>query len=242
MRGSIAAKGLFTLEGRPTAELIADQLREQIIQGIFRPGEQINESILAVQLNTSRSPVREAVQRLCQEGILTSRRNHGVFVLEISTQDSREIYAVREAMETSAVATLLNSSPKHVKNTCQALKRILSTMTKQVAITNWQSIAQLDMQFHTTIVAAAGNSRMSRIYETLAAESTMCILNLEISYPRAQTLIQEHQNIFNLLEAGNREEVQKALKRHMQKAVHDLTATTPNKQGKQAVASTSPEN
>jgi DNA-binding GntR family transcriptional regulator len=239
MRGTLAAKGLFSLEGRSTAELIAHQLREQIIQGIFRPGEQINESILAIQLNTSRSPVREAVQRLCQEGILISRRNHGVFVLEISTQDSREIYTVREAMESSAVDTLLNSSPKHLKKTCQALKKILRNMTKQVASNNWQSIAQLDMQFHTTIVAAAGNSRMTRIYETLAAESRMCILNLEISYPQAQTLIQEHQNIFDLLEDGNREELQNALKRHLQKAVHDLTTTSPIR-NEQSAASTSP--
>jgi DNA-binding GntR family transcriptional regulator len=229
MRGTTAAKGLFTLEGRPTAQLIADQLREQIIQGLFRPGEQINESILAIQLNTSRSPVREAVQRLCQEGILINRRNHGVFVLEISTQDSREIYTVREAIETNAVDTLLNSSPINIRDTCQALKRILRNMTKQVAMNNWQSIAQLDMQFHTTIVAAAGNSRMTRIYETLAAESTMCILNLEISYPQAQTLLQEHQNILNLFEAGNREELQKALKHHMRKAVHDLTTTTTDR-------------
>jgi DNA-binding GntR family transcriptional regulator len=164
-----------------------------------------------------------------------------VFVLEISTQDSREIYTVREAMESSAVDTLLNSSPKHIKNTCQALKKILRNMTKQVAVNNWQSIAQLDMQFHTTIVAAAGNSRMTRIYETLAAESTMCILNLEISYPQAQTLIQEHQNIFDLLEAGNREELQKALKRHMQKAVHDLRTTSSNRE-EQSATSTSPAN
>ena len=241
MRGTTAAKGLFTLEGRPTAQLIADQLREQIIQGLFRPGEQINESILAIQLNTSRSPVREAVQRLCQEGILINRRNHGVFVLEISTQDSREIYTVREAIETNAVDTLLNSSPINIRDTCQALKKILRNMTKQVAMNNWQSIAQLDMQFHTTIVAAAGNSRMTRIYETLAAESTMCILNLEISYPQAQTLLQEHQNILNLFEAGNREELQEALKRHMPNAVNDLTTTAQEKE-EQSVDSTSSAN
>jgi DNA-binding GntR family transcriptional regulator len=227
MRGSIAAKGLFTLEGRPTAQLIADQLREQIIQGIFRPGEQINESILAVQLNTSRSFIREAVQRLCQEGILTNRRNHGVFVLELSTQDSKEIYAVREAVETTAADALLNNSPRHIKTTCQVLKKILRNMKRQVDANNWQSVAQLDMQFHTTLVAAAGNSRMTRIYKTLAAESTMCILNLEISYPQAQTLVQEHENILHLLETGNREELHKALKHHMQKAVHDLSTTTP---------------
>ncbi|MFJ5700189.1 GntR family transcriptional regulator [Arthrobacter sp. NPDC093139] len=230
MSGSIAAKGLFTMEGRPTAQLIADQLREQIIQGIFHPGEQINESILAVQLNTSRSPVREAVQRLCQEGILTNRRNRGVFVLEISARDSKEIYAVREAVETNAADSLLNSSPKHIKNTCQALKTILRNMKRQVDATNWQSIAQLDMQFHTTLVAAAGNSRMTRIYETLAAESTMCIRKLEISYPQAQTLIQEHEDILSFLETGNSEELRRTLKHHMQKAVDDLTTTTRNQE------------
>jgi DNA-binding GntR family transcriptional regulator len=147
-------------------------------------------------------------------------------VLEISTQDSREIYTVREAIETSAVDSLLNRGPKLLTNTCHALKRILRNMAKQVALDNWQSIAQLDMEFHTTIVAAAGNSRMTRIYETLAAESTMCILNLEVSYPQANALIHEHQNILNLLEAGNREELQKALKHHMRKAVRDLTDDT----------------
>jgi DNA-binding GntR family transcriptional regulator len=226
MRGSLAAKGLFSLEGRPTAQLIADQLREQIIQGVFRPGEQINESLLAVQLNTSRSPVREAVQRLCQEGILTNRRNHGVYVLELSAQDSKEIYAVREAVETNAADNLLNSSPKHITTTCQALRTILRNMKRRVDGNNWQSVAQLDMQFHTALVAAAGNSRMTRIYKTLAAESTMCILNLEVSYPQAQTLIQEHENILYLLETGNREELNKALRQHMQKAVHDLSTTT----------------
>jgi DNA-binding GntR family transcriptional regulator len=69
----------------------------------------------------------------------------------------------------------------------------------------------------------------------------MCILNLEISYPQAQTLIQEHQNIFDLLEAGNREELQKALKRHMQKAVHDLRTTSSNRE-EQSATSTSPAN
>ena len=108
----MAAPGaLFALEGRPTAQLIADQLREQIVQGMFRPGEQINESVLAGQLNTSRGPVREALQRLCQEGILTSRRNRGVFVLELRP-DIKEIYAVREAVETTAANNLLSSSPQ----------------------------------------------------------------------------------------------------------------------------------
>src|ERR687892_1836614 len=116
MRGmSMAAPGaLFVLEGRPTAQLIADQLREQIVQGVFRPGEQINESVLALQLHSSRGPVREALQRLCQEGILVSRRNRGVFVLELAIDDIREIYAVREAVETTAADALLDAGQEQV--------------------------------------------------------------------------------------------------------------------------------
>jgi DNA-binding GntR family transcriptional regulator len=218
-----ASEGLFVLEGRPTAQLIADHLREEIIQGTFGPGEQINESVLAAQLRTSRGPVREALQRLCQEGILISRRNRGVFVLELAIEDVREIYAVREAVEASAADTLLDGNQEQVKETCHVLKAVVKEMAKQVAVSDWQAIARLDMEFHSAFVAGARNTRLTRIYETLAAESRMCILNLEVSYPRIDVLVQEHQNILDLLQAGKRDELHQAIQGHMEKAVEDLT-------------------
>lgn len=223
-------EGLFVLEGRPTAQLIADQLREQIVQGIFRPGQQINESTLASQLGSSRGPVREALQRLSQEGILVSHRNRGVFVLELSPDDVKEIYAVREAVESAAAKALLDAGPEQIEATSQVLKPIIRDMAKQVAVSDWQAIARLDMQFHISFVAGAGNSRLIRIYETLAAESRMCILNLEVSYPRVDVLVQEHQNLLDLLEAGDREGLLEGIRQHMQKAVEDLTGTAPEKE------------
>ncbi|SDJ27812.1 DNA-binding transcriptional regulator, GntR family [Arthrobacter cupressi] len=223
-------EGLFVLEGRPTAQLIADQLREQIVQGTFRPGQQINESVMAGQLNTSRGPLREALQRLCQEGILVSHRNRGVFVLELETEDIQEIYAVRESVESAAANALLDGSPEQIKATCELLRETIGEMAKQVAVSDWQAIARLDMQFHTSFVAGAGNSRLIRIYKTLAAESRMCIVNLEVSYPRVDVLVEEHQNLLDLLEAGDRKGLLKAIKRHMQKAVEDLTEKQPDQQ------------
>jgi DNA-binding GntR family transcriptional regulator len=216
-------EGLFVLEGRPTAQLIADQLREQIVQGTFRPGQQINESAVASQLRTSRGPLREALQRLSQEGLLVSHRNRGVFVTELSTADIREIYEVRESVETAAANTLLDGSPEQLQDTCEVLKEVIRDMAKQVAASNWQEIARLDMQFHTSFVSGTGNTRLIRIYETLAAESRMCILNLEVSYPRLDVLVQEHQNLLDLLEAEDRKGLQQAVKRHLRKAVEDLT-------------------
>ena len=224
-----APEGLFVLEGRPTPQLIADQLREQIVQGSIRPGQQINESLLASQLNTSRGPLREALQRLCQEGILISRRNYGVFVMELEKHDLKEIYEVRESFESAAASRLLDGSPTQIKDTCDVLKEIVGEMEKQVAASDWQTIARLDMQFHSALVAGMGNSRFIRIYKTLAAESRMCILDLEVSYPRVDVLVEEHQNILDLLEAGDRKGLLNAIKRHTQKAVEDITATQQDK-------------
>lgn len=224
-----ATERQFVLEGRPTAQLIADQLREQIVQGSIRPGQQINESLLARQLNTSRGPLREALQRLCQEGILISRRNYGVFVLEVERHDLREIYELRESLESAAASRLLEGSPEQIQDTCELLKEIVGEMAKHVADSDWQTIAGLDMQFHSCLVAGIGNSRLIRIYKTLAAESRMCILNLEVSYPRVDLLVEEHRNILDLLEAGDRDGLLQAIKRHMQKAVEDLTATQRDK-------------
>ncbi|WP_225496428.1 GntR family transcriptional regulator [Arthrobacter sp. M4] len=225
-----APEGLFVLEGRPTAQVIADQLREQIVQGVFRPGQQLNESVLSGQLRTSRGPLREALQRLAQEGLLVSHRNRGVFVLELSTDDIKEIYAVREAVESAAANILLDAGQEQIKDTCQVLKKIIKDMAKQVARSDWQAIARLDMEFHTAFVAGAGNTRLIRIYKTLAAESRMCILNLEVSYPRVDVLVQEHQTLLDLLEAGDTAGLLSAIKRHMQKAVEDLTASAQNKE------------
>lgn len=220
-----APEELFALEERPTAQLIADHLREQIVQGSIRPGQQINEYFLASQLNVSRSPVREALQRLCQEGILVYRRNHGVFVSQIERHDLREIYKVRESLESAAAGRLLDGSLRQIKDTCVALKGIVGEMAKKVATSDQQAIARLELQFHSALVAGAGNSRFIRIYKTLAAESRMCNLDLDCSHARMEALLDEHQNILDLLEAGEREGLLKAIKRHMQKAIEDLTAT-----------------
>lgn len=218
-------EGLFVLEGRPTAQLIADQLRELIVQGTFRQGQQINESAVASQLRTSRGPLREALQRLSQEGILVSHRNRGVFVLELSDDDVKEIYAVREAVELAAANMLMDAGPEKINDTCDVLRGVIKDMAKQVAASDWPAIARLDMEFHTSFVAGTGNSRLIRIYQTLAAESRMCILNLQVSYPRVDALVEEHQILLDLLEAGDRKGLQQAIKRHLRQAVEDLTAT-----------------
>lgn len=107
MRGVLS---LSAIDSRPTAVVIADQLRERIIDGSFGPGDQINEAQVANQLNVSRGPVREALQRLVQEGLLIGRPNRGVFVRELTLRDIAEVYEAREVIECAAAENIVARS------------------------------------------------------------------------------------------------------------------------------------
>ena len=85
-----------------TPSLIARQLRRAIGDGELVPGHQLNEMELSRSLGVSRGPLREAMQRLTQEGLLLSVRNRGVFVIEVTDDDVRDLYLARNAVERAA--------------------------------------------------------------------------------------------------------------------------------------------
>ena len=227
--------GLLALEGRPTSVLIANQLRERIIDGSFRPGEQIREASLVERLKVSRGPVREALQRLSQEGLLVSHRNRGVFVLDLTVNDVSEIYAAREAIELGAAKAILAQEPGAITGTVKSLSKIIAKMGSLVEARDWRRLADLDLSFHVAFVKGSKNSRLSRIYSTLAAESRICIVNLEVSYPHADALVEEHEQLIDLLAAGDGVQLRKAIRKHMKKAVADLTASMLADQAASAV-------
>ena len=101
---------LRELIARPPSAVLADQLRELILSGHFRPGEKINEARLAGELHVSKTPLREALQRLNQEGLLSSKRNRGLFMIELTKDDVGEIYSVRGVLELTAAEVITAGS------------------------------------------------------------------------------------------------------------------------------------
>ena len=94
---------------RSTPSIIADKLRAAIGYGELKPGEQLLEADLARQLGVSRGPLREGMQRLTQEGLLVAIRNRGLFVIDMTPEDIRDMYIAREAIERGAGELLVNS-------------------------------------------------------------------------------------------------------------------------------------
>jgi DNA-binding GntR family transcriptional regulator len=206
--------GWLDMTPQSTAAKIADMLRERIVDGFFAPGQQINEAQLSNQLNLSRGPVREALQRLSQEGLLVSKPNRGVFVAELTADDVDEIYGAREILELGAAELIIRQSSEKRQQISSKLAKLASRLTQAAAVDDWQKVLKLDLEFHTTLVSESGNSRLLRAYTTLAAEAAMCMMNLEQAYPTSSS-VSHHQLMAELIATGSMEEIRSSFHRHL---------------------------
>jgi DNA-binding GntR family transcriptional regulator len=208
------AFGLIAMKPQSTSVKVADQLRERIIDGYFAPGQQINESLVSSQLNLSRGPVREALQRLSQEGLLVSKPNRGVFVVELTPKDVEEIYGVREILELGAAQIIMAQPAERREEIAEELRKVAVRLTEAAGEDDWESVFKIDLEFHTTLVSESGNSRLLRAYTTLAAETLMCMRNLEQSYP-ASSSVTTHLMMAEMIGTGSMDEVRSAFHRHL---------------------------
>ncbi|MFT4229933.1 MAG: GntR family transcriptional regulator [Microbacterium sp.] len=212
MRGVLS---LSAINSRPTAVLIADQLRERIIDGSFGPGDQINEAQVANQLNVSRGPVREALQRLVQEGLLIGRPNRGVFVRELTLRDIAEVFEAREVIECAAAESIVAHSEAEREELVAQLTSIAQRMQDPLDARDWSALSRVDIDFHTTLVDAGGNSRLTRAYQTLATEALICLAHFENTYPLPDRVVPGHLEIAELLRGTDMEAIHLALHQHL---------------------------
>jgi DNA-binding GntR family transcriptional regulator len=206
--------GFAAMQPQSTSIRIADLLRERIVEGYFAPGQQINESLVASQLKLSRGPLREALQRLSQEGLLVSKPNRGVFVVDLTSDDVEEIYSVREILELGAAEIITGQSAERRRQVSEKLAKIAAELSAAAAADRWSSVLKLDLEFHTTLVSEAGNSRLLRAYTTLATESLICMTNLEQAYP-APSSVSHHKVMAELIATGSMAEIRPAFHRHL---------------------------
>jgi DNA-binding GntR family transcriptional regulator len=221
---------LEPLQLQSTPALIADRLRSQILEGRFPPHTQLAEVELARQLQVSRGPIREAMQRLIQEGLLRAERNRGVFVVELGLDDARDVYLARGVIERAAAAIVVKRQPEAA---LAELQGIVDRLAASVGGA-WTEVIRHDLAFHQTLVEAAGSPRLNRMFRTLIAETRLCLIRLEPFYQERADVVQEHQAITEALLCGDRRRADSLLKTHMDASAARLSAPNPAPQGEGA--------
>jgi DNA-binding GntR family transcriptional regulator len=201
-----------------TPSIIAEKLRKAIGHGEFKPGAQIVEADLARKLGVSRGPLREGMQRLTQEGLLVSIRNRGLFVIDMTPQDIRDMYLAREAIERAAAFKILRDGD--FETVGLALLAIVDQMA--AADGDPAAVGELDIAFHELLVRLADSPRLLRMHQTSIVETRMCIHALEETYLAADARAIEHQRLANAIRTGDVARTDELLSAHMDDAIERL--------------------
>jgi DNA-binding GntR family transcriptional regulator len=218
----VAKSGAPTRIPRATfASIVGERIRTNIIEGALPPGSQLNEVELAESFGVSRGPVREALQRLIQEGLLRSEPHRGVFVPILSADDIEDIYLAREALETAAVRRITGTS--RAAAAYKPLDKIVRGMESAEKAGDWGLVASRDLDFHTALVAAAESPRLERMFTTVISETRLCLSVLTAADEARVTLVDEHREISEMIREENTRGAVEALTKHFEDAVVTLT-------------------
>lgn len=211
------------------ASMVTERLRANIVNGTLSPGSQLSEVELASTYGVSRGPVREALQRLIQEGLVRSEPHRGVFVPVLSDDDVRDIYLARDALESSAVKHII-STGKSLEAAAQ-LDSLVKLMQESEKAGDWEAVGRYDLEFHTALVAATGSERLQRMFSTVISETRLCLGVLTAADARSD-LVEEHNRIAGLIREGRTEEALSALQEHFDDAIVTIREREPSAEEK----------
>lgn len=153
-----------------SADHAADQIRNAIIKGLFKPGDRLIEKQLTDQLNLSRHPVREALRRLSREGLVEMRVNRGAIVASLDPSSILEVYSIRWSLGKLALKALLTSPSLLTPATLKQLETLANNALRLAKQADQDATIRNDMDFQSTIVHASGLERCARYFDELTAE------------------------------------------------------------------------
>ncbi|MRT24941.1 FCD domain-containing protein [Enterobacteriaceae bacterium RIT697] len=213
------ANGLSTssANAKETQSAIAYRLlKQRILDGALPAGTQLLEHEAAELLNMSRTPVREAMIRLHQDGMVDIRPRHGMRVLPISADDMQEIYDVLTALEGSAAATLAERGMTEQQK--QELETTVAEMDNALARDDLLAWASADEAFHAKLIEFSQNKRMIGMVSQLWEQSHRArMLTLKMR-PRPTRSNREHQALIETIASGKVKQARQMHENHRKKA------------------------
>lgn len=183
------------------ADIAYSRLKQLILDGTLPAGAQMLEQEAAQRLDMSRTPVREAMVRLRQDGMVEIRPRHGMRVLPVSARDMADIYEVLTALEGTAAETVarrgLSARPLNL------LRNAVNDMGRALEAGDLMAWAEADERFHSQLVQMSGNTRLIQMVGQLwdqAHRARMLTLKLR---PTPTNSVAEHAALVDAIASGD---------------------------------------
>ncbi len=210
---------------RSRADEVYDQLRHDVADFKMVPGDRFTESEISERLGVSRTPVRQALFRLQQEGVVEVLFRSGWRVLPFDFEQFEQLYDLRMVLETTAVHRLCGDGEQVDRAVFEALTAIWLVPTAQRSSDTVQ-VAQWDEAFHCALVAAAGNAEMTRVHRDVT-ERIRIIRRLDFTrQPRIDATYDEHAKILKAVQRKRGDQAAMMLRAHIETSQAEVRKIT----------------
>jgi DNA-binding GntR family transcriptional regulator len=188
------------------------QLESAILTGELRPRERLIEQELAERLGMSRTPIREALRRLEERGLVRILPHRGAVVADISPVDIENIYAVRCHVESLAARL---AAERITPKTIQQVRDIESAQSRRSAVRNIRALMQANDAFHDTIYGAAGNPCLLEVIQQLRRQVHPVRFSAWSQPDRIARSLTEHREMIEVLRRRDGAGLAELTQRHL---------------------------
>ena len=220
-------KQLEKIKKTSLREQVINAIRDAIIEGKFKPGEKISEQELSEQLGVSRTPIREAIQILQQQGLLRIVPKSGTYVTDVDVDELKDSLSIRVTIEQLALKQAIErSNDGQWRELTDRLKAVLERMHKVAENGNTIDATELDIDWHTHIIDAAQNRYLSRLWRTSGMQYLIWSPERSL-YPLAQEewlgeIYLRHKRLYDILLRKDPNECCTAICFHIEQKYEDL--------------------
>jgi DNA-binding GntR family transcriptional regulator len=211
-------------ETRRIVDVVYGLLRRSIMLHELEGGFHLSVPALAEQFGISRSPVREAVQRLVAEGLVIEVPRRGVFVQRYNVAELIPIYQVRMALDGLAARL---ATENVTQATAETIQKVLLTEKLAIENDNIELHIETDMEFHWKIIECARNPVLSEAQRNLYNQIRAAIA-ARVVRTGPQTAYQDHVKIFKAVKSGNRDAAEAAARAHVERLLSELSKLETN--------------
>lgn len=197
---------------QPLREVVFENIRTAIQSGELRPGERLMEVQLAESLGVSRTPVREAIRKLEKAGLVTITPRRGVYVAEISLEDTENILEIRGCLEGKAAEL---AAIRMTADQQEDLKNCLQAFVAHMKANRMKEALREDLQFHLIIRKASKNQQLIQILEDLSEQVNRFRMVYLKDAAEAPSLPEEHAKLLKALLEQDPKAARKAMEAHM---------------------------
>ena len=205
-----AVAGLSRIERVSFAERAYVAIRESIVAGRFQPGEQLVEARLAAELDVSRGPVREALKRLREEGLVVDSLHRGVYVRAFTVDDIVDLYNVRVGLESVAIRLATRAARSTVP-----LRQAIDAMQAAASVGDFALLNSRELEFHEALCEMSGNEYVSSLFRSISGQVRIAFALDNAEYSDPLDVAREHVPLVEAIESGDEERAAALLGHHI---------------------------